>query len=109
MVARDSRAVEYDTDQDETIFIRIQYEEGLGVTPSQRFDDGGFGDQDLTGCRNIIERTVLKPRYIEKNYGSNTSPNIQRVYVKDLDTYISLIDEDTTIRYVGEQGCRLNS
>lgn len=106
MAATTARIVAYETDTGDEVQIQIRYETSLQA--SQRYSDGGFGTEDLSGCSPITVRRKLKPRFIIKRYGTGNNATEQRVYVKDLDTFSSLIRQNTTVRYCGECYCPAN-
>lgn len=107
MAASDVRTVTYETDTGESVFIQIKYEEN--GRNNNRYEDGGFGDENIVGCSSSVGRRRLQPRFILKRYGSGASATVQRVFVKDLDSYAELILEETTVKYCGECYCPNNS
>ena len=107
MAASDVRTVTYETDTGEEIFVLIKYEKN--GREDDRYTDGGFGDENNFGCSSTVGRRRLKPRYVEKRYGTGNNTTVQRVYVKDLDSFTEIIQETTTVRYCGECYCPNNN
>jgi len=95
MADYEQRNVEYVTDQGQTVVITIKYENLSNPTPATRFNDGGFGTQDLSGQCRTFNRRGLKPRYV-----------ILRVVAKTPDIYRQLLSNPNMVRYCGECGCK---
>lgn len=100
------RTVSYITDAGDEVQILIKYEDNGRA--QDRLDDGGFDDENLAGCSSTVPRKRLFPRHIIKRYGTGQNATNQRVFVKELDEYLNLITESTTVRYCGECYCPNN-
>lgn len=101
------RNVEYVNDQGQTIVISIKYENFTNPSPQTRFNDGGFGTQDLSGQCRTFNRRGLKPRYVEIRYGSSQDAKTLRVIAKTRQVYDQLLNNPNMVRYCGECGCKI--
>ena len=106
MADYEQRNVEYVTDQGQTVVITIKYENLSNPTPATRFNDGGFGTQDLSGQCRTFNRRGLKPRYVMLRYGSGNNQKVLRVVAKTPQVFQQLLSNSNMVRYCGECGCK---
>lgn len=114
MANLDRRTLNYVTDTDITVQIQIAYEDSdtIPVTPDQRLTTGNFAGEEVESCAGITTRRILKPRYIEFDFGDG---QILRVYYRTYTAFKAAIDGGDTSdvgsnggvakRYFGEQYC----
>lgn len=86
--------VTYETDGDEEVIIKLNYDEDTG---DDRISDGGFTAIDK-GCKAIIPRKYLKPRYIDRIKDNKK----ERVYYKNHDKWLTESKKDNIVKACGE-------
>ncbi len=117
MVDQERFTVNYTKNDGTEVPIKAVYFNNVGYEPGVRRADGGFQDDDITNaCGGAVPRKKLIPRSVFVRFGQGTDSSGNptggsrlRVWVKDQDTYLALINGDQTpqvgevVRYEGEQ------
>jgi hypothetical protein len=93
-MALKSYFVTYETDDSKEVIIKLNYDEDTG---DARISEGGFakiGD----GCKAIITRKYLKPRYVDRVKNGK----IERIYFKEHSKWLAELKKKETAKACGE-------
>lgn len=93
-MALKSYFVTYDTDDDESVIIKLNYDEDTG---DARITEGGF-TAITAGCKVVVTRKNLKPRFID---GLKNGKR-QRVYYKEHSKWLTELQKENVIKACGE-------
>ncbi|AUC61794.1 hypothetical protein AA637_11840 [Cyanobacterium sp. HL-69] len=111
-MALETYFVNYITDTEDLVFVKIKYDDNSPLTPSQRLARGGFSAQDTlqgSNCLFVLNRKDLMPRYIDfvESGGFNQPNKRVRVFYRDHDRWINDI-KNRSRQVASADGERLN-